>query len=191
MELLFGSFNKGKAMEIQKLLGDRWHLKLCPDFPTLSEVDETGTTLEANAALKAETYSQQTGLPCFADDTGLEVVALKGAPGVHSARYAGPENDAQANMEHLLNELKGHSDRSAQFRTVIAFCVPNQTTRFFEGALKGKILESKRGTGGFGYDPIFLPEGSERSLAEMTTEEKNRISHRARAFQLLLSELSQ
>ena len=182
MEILFGSFNAHKAQEMLALLGGGWQLRWCGELEGLQEVDETGADLVANAILKAEAYAAATGLPCFADDTGLEVEALEGAPGVYSARYAGPAADAAANMARLLAELENHANRKARFRTVVALAVSGQPTRWVDGVLTGHIAAAPRGSGGFGYDPVFVPEGDCRTLAELLPEEKNRISHRARAM---------
>lgn len=182
MEILFGSFNPKKVEEARAILGAGTALRWCGEFDGLAEVEETGADLVENAVLKAEVYARATGLPCFADDTGLEVEALGGAPGVYSARYAGPEGDAAANMARMLRELDGAANRRARFRTVIALAVTGQPTRWIDGELAGEIVLERRGDGGFGYDPIFLPVGESRTLAQMTPEEKNRISHRARAL---------
>ncbi len=191
MHLLFGSFNPHKANEMRAILGSDWQLSWCGEFPDLQEVEETGADLAANACLKAEAYARATDLPCFADDTGLEVEALGGAPGVHTARYAGPQADATANMARLLTELNGQANRRARFRTVVALAVAGQPTRWIEGVLEGTIAHAPRGQGGFGYDPIFVPVDESRTLAELTPEEKNRISHRARAVARLPELLAQ
>lgn len=191
MEILFGSFNPKKVEEARAILGAGYGLRWCGEFDGLAEVEETGADLVENAVLKAEAYARATGLPCFADDTGLEVEALGGAPGVYSARYAGPEGDAVANMARLLRELDGAANRRARFRTVIALATAGQPTYWIDGELAGEIVLERRGEGGFGYDPIFLPEGESRTLAQMTPEEKNRISHRARALARLPELLAQ
>jgi XTP/dITP diphosphohydrolase len=154
------------------------------DFPGLPEVVEDGETLAANAVKKAEAVAAFTGLPSLADDTGLEVKALEGAPGVHSARYAGENATGAANNAKLLAELAGISggDRAAAFRCVIALAVPGDGTRTVEGATDGVILEAPRGAGGFGYDPLFLPDGHARTYAEMAAGEKNTVSHRGKAI---------
>ncbi|MFH1689868.1 MAG: XTP/dITP diphosphatase [Candidatus Eisenbacteria bacterium] len=154
------------------------------DFPDLPEVVEDGTTLEANAVKKAERVAAFTGLPSLADDTGLEVKALGGAPGVHSARYAGESATGAANNAKLLAELAGIAggERAAAFRCVVALAAPGDETRTVEGATHGVILEAPRGEGGFGYDPLFLPDGHARSYAEMTSAEKNTVSHRGKAI---------
>lgn len=189
--ILFGSFNRNKLAEIQSLMPAEVELLGAIDLAGMNDVEETGTTLEANAQLKAESYAEQSGLPCFADDTGLEVSALHGAPGVYSARYAGPEADAEANMAKLLHELSDVQDCAAQFRTVIAFAQPGAETQFFEGKLEGWIAAEQRGAHGFGYDPVFVPQGETRSLAEMPMAEKNALSHRGRALRAFVTFLNQ
>ena len=148
------------------------------------DIPETEATLEGNARLKAGYVSDHYHMDCLADDTGLEVAALDGAPGVHSARYAGPAANPEANMRKLLAAMEGKADRRARFRTVIALCLDG-TFHYFEGVVNGELLKAPRGTGGFGYDPVFRPAGSKRSFAEFTTEDKNRISHRGKAFRAL------
>lgn len=175
--LFFGTGNPKKLKEIHEILGDSVALRSFRDLPEPLEVEETEPTLEGNARLKAVAFHAHTGLPCFADDTGLEVEALDGAPGVYSARYAGPEGNADANISKLLSALEGKENRRARFRTVIAWCDGGEV-RYFEGVLEGRIGQERRGGGGFGYDPVFFPEGSDRSLAEMAPDEKNAISHR-------------
>lgn len=179
-QIFFGSGNPKKLKEIGEILGDAFEIKNFNDLPAPLEVEETETTLEGNARLKAMAFYAETGIPCFADDTGLEVEALDGAPGVFSARYAGPDNDSQANMQKLIAALEGKTNRNAQFRTAIAWYDGNDL-RFFEGIVKGQIAMAQTGTNGFGYDPIFVPEGESRSMAELSAEEKNEISHRGRA----------
>lgn len=189
-QIFFGSGNAKKLKEIREILGDRFEIKSFQDLPAPLEVEETEPTLQGNAELKARAFYQATGIPCFADDTGLEVAALGGAPGVYSARYAGPEGDAQANMRKLLGALGERTDREARFRTVIAW-YDGQELRFFEGELCGRIGFEPRGTSGFGYDPIFFPEGQDRTLAQMTADEKNAISHRGLAVQQFAAYLNQ
>lgn len=175
--IFFGTGNRKKIGEILQILGDTFEVKNFGDLAEIPEVEETESTLQGNARLKAEAFFQLTGLPCFADDTGLEVEALNGAPGVYSARYAGPEGDAQRNMEKLLGALSGESNRKAAFRTVIAW-YDGSEIQYFEGKLAGEIIDTPRGTNGFGYDPIFVPEGYTQTLAELSADEKNKISHR-------------
>jgi XTP/dITP diphosphohydrolase len=181
-KLFFGTGNPKKLKEIGEILGDRFEILSFRDLPNPLEVEETEATLEGNARLKAVAFFEATDIPCFADDTGLEVNALGGAPGVYSARYAGPENDAQANMAKLLAALADKTDRSARFRTVIAW-YDGKELKYFEGELRGKIGFAPRGDMGFGYDPIFVPDGHDRCLAEMLPDEKNAISHRGLAVQ--------
>ena len=174
--------NRGKIEEIRFGLTDtQVEVRVVDDYPGFPEVEETESTLQGNAALKSEALFAFSGVPALADDTGLEVDALGGEPGVMSARYAGDGCSPADNRALLLKSLDGSRNRTAQFRTVLAFT--DQTgTRYFEGRCRGTILSEERGTGGFGYDSIFLPEWSDLSFAELTIEEKNRMSHRARAI---------
>ncbi|MBK8226593.1 MAG: RdgB/HAM1 family non-canonical purine NTP pyrophosphatase [Flavobacteriales bacterium] len=181
MKLVLCTGNAGKVDELRLLLPKGIDVISLTDADLPLDLPETGDTLEANALQKARFAHERTGLPCLADDTGLEVMALDGAPGVLSARYAGPSKDPVANMRKLLDELRGAADRSARFRTVIAFVATNQE-RSFEGVVHGTIIEAPRGAGGFGYDPIFKPEQHARTFAEMDIQEKNALSHRARAM---------
>jgi XTP/dITP diphosphohydrolase len=189
-QIFFGTGNAKKLKEIHEILGNRFEIKSFHDLPAPLEVEETEDTLQGNAQLKALAFYEATGMPCFADDTGLEVNALGGAPGVYSARYAGPEGDAQANMRKLLDALGARTDREARFRTVIAW-YDGQELRFFEGELRGRIGFEPIGSSGFGYDPIFYPEGHDRTLAQMSAEEKNAISHRGLAVQQFAAYLNQ
>jgi XTP/dITP diphosphohydrolase len=179
--IVFATHNLNKLAEIRPLLPRELDVLSLDQIGCVEDIAETAETLEGNARLKAEyiwTYFRQD---CFADDTGLEVEALDGAPGVYSARFAGPDATSQANMEKLLGLLGTSTARKARFRTVIALCLQGEFF-FFEGVVNGKILPGPKGKDGFGYDPIFQPEGSALSFAEMPMEEKNRISHRARAI---------
>ncbi|WP_072531378.1 non-canonical purine NTP diphosphatase [Bacteroides ilei] len=188
-KLVFATNNAHKLEEIRAILGNKVEVLSLNDISCHADIPETADTLEGNAALKAQYIYEHYGLDCFADDTGLEVEALGGAPGVYSARYAGGEgHDSEANMKKLLKELEGGNDRRAQFRTVICL-IEDGKEHFFEGIVKGGIIEEKRGASGFGYDPVFVPEGYEETFAEMGGEEKNRISHRARAVRQLCSYL--
>jgi XTP/dITP diphosphohydrolase len=189
-KLIFASQNTHKIREIGSLLPPQFKLEGLLENGIVDELAETGATLDANAIQKARFVFQQTGKPCFADDTGLEVFVLDGAPGVYSARYAGDERDANKNMEKLITQLTAYSDRRAQFRTVIAWVDETQEL-LFEGSVSGTILPEKRGLGGFGYDPIFKPDGFDRSFAEMAADEKNSVSHRARALAKLIDFLKQ
>ncbi len=189
-KLFFGTGNPKKLKEIDEILGDSFEILSFKDLPSPLDVEETEDTLQGNARLKAVAFFEATGIPCFSDDTGLEVNALNGAPGVYSARYAGPANDAIANQQKLLAALTDKTDRSAKFRTVIAL-YDGHALKFFEGELRGHISHAPRGHMGFGYDPIFVPEGETRCLAEMQPEEKNAISHRGLAVQKLAEYLRQ
>lgn len=180
-EIVLCSGNPGKIKEFEVLLPPGIRLRSLAELGMPSDLPETGDTLEANAEEKARYVFERTGLPCMADDTGLEVLALGGAPGVLSARYAGPAKDAAANMALLLRNLDGMADRSARFRTVIAY-VDVRGLKCVEGEVKGVIIETPRGTGGFGYDPVFLPEMSDLTFAELPLAKKNAVSHRAQAM---------
>lgn len=184
-KLFFGTHNANKLNEIRQILAGHYEVVSYDAYPDLPESPETTDTLEGNATQKAEFYAQQTGVMVFADDSGLEVRALGGAPGVHSAYYAGPERSAAANIEKLLAEMEGVIDRHARFRTVIALKEPGKSARLFEGVLEGTIFVAPMGSGGFGYDPVFIPTNGSRSLAELSPEEKNAISHRGLAVRAL------
>ena len=186
MKIIFASQNQKKTEEIRSLLPSGIILENLHDLQLEEDIPENEPTIEGNSAFKAQWVFQKFGLPCFADDTGLEVFALNGEPGVHSARYAGAARSDQANMDLLQLNLKEKADRSAQFKTVITFCDQNQKVQF-TGIVSGRISEEVRGEHGFGYDPIFEPEGLERTFAEMDLAEKNNYSHRARALAQLLS----
>ena len=188
-KLFFGTGNPKKLKEINEILGERYEISSFHDLPEKIEVVEDRPDLKGNAVKKAQEHYDVVGVPCFADDTGLEVEALDGRPGVYSARYAGPECDAQANMAKLLEELEGKANRKARFVTVIAYW-DGERLETFEGVLNGEIGFEKRGDQGFGYDPIFLPDGDGRTLAEHSPEEKNAISHRGRALAQLADFLS-
>lgn len=184
-KLVFATNNAHKLEEVAAILGDKVELLSLADIQCLTDIPETADTLEGNARLKSSFIYQNYGLDCFADDTGLEVEALDGAPGVYSARYAGGEgHDAQANMQKLLRELEGKENRKARFRTVISLILDGKEY-LFEGIVPGEIISEKRGDSGFGYDPVFVPEGYRQTFAEMGNETKNKISHRALAVQKL------
>ncbi len=181
-KIILATRNHGKVKEMQALLaGLPVELVSATALPDTPEVEEDAPTLEGNARKKAEALHTHTGLPALADDTGLEVAALDGAPGIHSARYAGLHADDAANRAHLRQALTGQADRRARFRTVVALAEGRQV-RFFEGVCEGRIIEEERGAGGFGYDALFVPDGETRTFAEMSAAEKNRISHRGRAL---------
>ncbi|MBJ6109009.1 RdgB/HAM1 family non-canonical purine NTP pyrophosphatase [Hymenobacter sp. BT523] len=187
-QLCFASNNEHKLDEIRPLLPAGFTLLSLADIGCHEELPETQDTLEGNARQKAEYVRQHYGVACFADDTGLEVTALNGEPGVYSARYAGPQRRAEDNVAKLLQELRGAADRSARFRTVVALAQADGSVHEFAGEVAGHITAEAHGTGGFGYDPVFVPaEGDGRSFAEMSSTEKNRISHRARAVAGLLA----
>jgi XTP/dITP diphosphohydrolase len=179
--LVFATQNKNKAIEINALLEGRFDVRSLIDLGYPDDIPETGDTLEANALIKARYVFKLFGKNCFADDTGLEVDALSGAPGVYSARYAGAHKNAADNINLVLQKLKNSTNRKAHFRTVIALIWEGKEYSF-EGIVKGEISTEKSGTDGFGYDPVFKPENSKLTFAQMTLREKNLISHRARAF---------
>ena len=189
MKLVFATNNLNKLREVQEMLPDSIQLLSLKDINCFDEIEETETTLEGNAKLKADYITKKFGYNCFADDTGLEVESLDGKPGVYSARFAGEPSNSENNMQKLLVDLKAADNRKAQFRTAVALNL-NDENFLFEGICKGDILEKKHGEKGFGYDPIFKPKGFEKSFAEMTSEEKNIISHRGIAIQKLVKFLS-
>jgi XTP/dITP diphosphohydrolase len=185
-KLVIATNNAHKLQEIAAILGDEIELLSLKDIRCFDEIPETAETLEGNALMKARYIRDRFGMDCFADDTGLEVEALHGAPGVFSARYAGGEgHDSEANMQKLLKELQGETNRAARFRTVIALLMDGEE-HLFEGIVNGSIIEEKRGAAGFGYDPLFVPTGYDATFAELGEEVKNQISHRARAVQQLV-----
>lgn len=184
MKLVFATNNKHKLEEVKTILPHNIELISLADINCYQDIPETADTLEGNALQKALFVKEHYGYDCFADDTGLEVEILDNAPGVYSARYAGPEHNAQANMEKLLYELGGKENRNARFRTVIALLLEGKEY-YFEGIINGAIIDEKRGDAGFGYDPIFVPSGYDQTFAEMGNDTKNKISHRALAVQKL------
>ena len=189
MQLVFATNNQNKLKEVQQMLPMSIQLLSLQDINCFDEIEETATTLEGNAKLKADYITKNFEYDCFADDTGLEVFSLGGKPGVYSARFAGEPANAENNMKKLLSELENKTDRKAQFRTIVALNL-NGDYFEFEGICKGEIITEKRGEKGFGYDPIFKPEGYSESFAEMASEEKNKISHRGIAIQKLVDFLS-
>jgi len=187
MKIVFATNNQHKLEEIRYILGEKFEVVSLRDIGCTEDIPETGSTLEENAWQKVDYVHEHYGLDCFADDTGLEVEALNGAPGVLSARYAndeGHDHDSQANMNKLLRELDGNDNRRARFRTVVALLL-NGERHQFEGIVEGRIDTEKHGTEGFGYDPIFVPDGYDKSFAQLGPDIKNHISHRARAMQKL------
>ena len=189
MKLVFATHNRNKLKEVRALLPVGFDLLSLDDIDCKEEIPETAQTLEGNAMLKATYIKERFGYDCFADDTGLEVSALNGAPGVYSARYAGPENNAVQNMTKLLSQLEGYDSRQAQFKTAIALII-GDTSELFLGVCKGHITNSAKGNNGFGYDPIFQPEGYSETFAEMELHQKSKISHRGRAIAHLIDYLS-
>jgi XTP/dITP diphosphohydrolase len=184
MEIIFASNNLNKIREINSVLGNTFTLLSLQDINMTADIPENEMTLEGNAIYKARHIFKATGMNVFADDTGLEVEVLNGMPGVHSARFAGESKDSHANIVKLLSLLDNETNRNARFRTVIAL-VYNSNEYIFEGIVNGIITKEKRGRQGFGYDPVFIPEGKNQTFAEMDLKEKNSISHRARAFEKL------
>ncbi|MDV7138557.1 non-canonical purine NTP diphosphatase [Maribacter sp. TH_r10] len=188
MKLVFATHNQNKVREVQALLPTTITLLSLTDIGCDEEIPETGKTLEANAILKADFVTNKYGYPCFADDTGLLVNSLDGAPGVYSARYAGEQKNSDDNMDKLLTELESKKDRTARFETIIALNLENKQ-HIFKGVVEGEISTDKKGKKGFGYDPIFKPDTHEKTFAELPLEVKNKISHRGKAIQHLLTYL--
>ena len=184
MKLVFAINNKHKLQEVRDIIGSGVEILSLADINCNEDIPETADTLDGNALIKARYIYEKYNVNCFADDTGLEVDALDGAPGVYSARYAGDGHDSEANMRKLLENLTGKNNRNAQFRTVIALIIDGEE-KLFNGIVKGTITEEKRGDSGFGYDPIFVPEGYSESFAQMDSSTKNSISHRYRATKQL------
>lgn len=179
-KIVFATNNQHKLNEIRAIIGDRFQVLSLKDIDCDCEIEETAQTLKGNAAIKAQFIFERYGLDVFSDDTGLLVEALNGAPGVYSARYAGESCSSEDNIKLLLKNLKGQSNRKAYFQTVIALILDGKEY-YFEGQVDGKIIEEEKGGEGFGYDPIFVPDGYDETFAEMSSEEKNKISHRGRA----------
>lgn len=189
--LIFATGNKHKANEVQNFLGEGFALCCLKDVGITEDIPETAENLGGNALCKAKYVFDKTGRACFADDTGLEVDALGGAPGVHTARYAGDDKSPEANIDLLLKNLEGVKDRTARFRTVIAYIDNSGTVHYFEGVVEGSITEKRHvGVEGFGYDPVFMPKGYDKTFAEIPLDEKNAISHRGRAMKKFLDYLN-
>ncbi|MFV0247338.1 MAG: non-canonical purine NTP diphosphatase [Tenacibaculum sp.] len=186
MKLVFATNNLNKLIEVKKVMPSFIELLSLKDINCFDKIKETAANLEGNAQIKADYISKKYGFDCFADDTGLEVKALNGAPGVHSARYASLTASTASNIQKLLKELEKHTDREAQFRSSICLKI-GEKTYFFNGICKGLILNQIQGKKGFGYDSIFMPKGCDKSFAEMTLEEKNKISHRGLALKKLIN----
>lgn len=189
MKLVFATNNQHKLDELQTILSNNIQLVSLKDINVTEDIPETQETLEGNASQKAHYIYEKFGLNCFADDTGLEINALNGAPGVYSARYAGPQREALDNMKKVLKEMHEINERSARFRTVISLIIDGKEAQF-EGIVDGEITKERSGAEGFGYDPIFKPTGYQQTFAEMDINEKNKISHRARAVQKLVEYLN-
>jgi len=190
MQLVFASNNRHKIKEIKSILGNSFTLVSLIDLNIREEIPEEEPLLEGNALAKARYVNNLTGMSVFADDTGLEIESLNGLPGVHSARFAGENKDSAANIEKALNLMGTTENRKARFRTVIALILNNKEY-LFEGIVNGRIIDERRGKEGFGYDPVFIPDGKSQTFAEMDLDEKNTISHRARAFEKLREFLQQ
>lgn len=186
IKLVFATNNAHKLEEVREIIKDRVELLSLNDINCHEDIDETGSTLEENALIKSKYIKDKYNFDCFGDDTGLEVEALDGAPGVYSARYSGDAHNSEANMLKLLKELGGKENRRAQFRTVISLILGDKEY-LFEGVVKGQIATEKKGENGFGYDPVFIPDGYDKTFAELGNEVKNKISHRAIATQRLCS----
>lgn len=187
--IVFATNNGHKLHEIRMMIGDKYNVLSISDINCHDDIPETASTLEGNALLKARYIKEKYGFDCFADDTGLEVEALDGEPGVYSARYAGPGHDSEANMRLLLDKMNGITDRSARFRTVIALLLGDKEV-IVDGVVNGVIAIEPSGQNGFGYDPVFRPVDSPKTFAEMTDSEKNAISHRRRAVEALLNKMA-
>lgn len=185
-QLIFATNNQHKVTEIRALLGEGYHIITLREAGIDTDIPEPYHTLEENARTKSATIYKMTGTDCFGEDTGLEVYALHNEPGVKSARYAGDGRDVAANIDKLLHNLEGKTNRSARFRTVISLII-NGKEHQFEGICEGQIIAQRRGTEGFGYDPVFVPDGDTRAFAEMCLEEKNKFSHRGKAMKKLIS----
>ena len=185
MDIVFATHNRHKSEEACQILGPRWTLRNLHDLGQTEEIPETADTLQGNALQKAQFVYDKYHLSCFADDTGLEVEALNGAPGVYSARYAGEHCSFDDNVNKLLHEMQGKTNRRACFKTVVAIILDGEV-HFFEGRVDGTIIESPRGGEGFGYDPVFVPDGFSETFAEMSAEQKNKISRRGRAMAKLI-----
>ena len=185
-QLVFATNNAHKLDEVRKILGGKFDILSLREIGCNDDIAETAETFEGNALIKARYIHDKYGCDCFADDSGLEIDALGGAPGVYSARYAGEAHDSEKNMAKVLEQLQGEENRAARFRTAIALILDGKE-HLFEGEIAGRIIEEQRGAGGFGYDPIFIPDGETRTFAEMDDAQKNGISHRARAVKKLVA----
>lgn len=187
-KIVFATNNQHKLEEVRAMIGDYFQVLSLKDIDCNEDIPENGLTFEENAISKARYIKEHYGYDCFADDSGLEVTALNNAPGVFSARYAGEPSNSQRNIEKLMHEMQGKEERSARFRTCIAY-LTGEEERYFEGCVEGSIIDTLRGCNGFGYDPLFVPCGYDITFAEMSSEEKNKISHRAIAVKKLIEYL--
>ncbi len=188
MELVFATNNAHKLEEVQQMVGDKFVLKSLADIGCDDDIPETGVTFQENAKQKTDYLFQKYSIDCFGDDSGLEIEALNGEPGVYSARYSG-SRDMEKNIDLVLEKLQGQEDRKARFKTVISLFLQGEQY-FFEGTVEGRIIAGRTGTAGFGYDPIFIPDGYDQTFAEMSLEEKNKISHRSKAVSKLVEFLN-
>ncbi|WP_433896123.1 non-canonical purine NTP diphosphatase [Sphingobacterium mizutaii] len=188
MELVFATNNAHKLEEVQQMVGDKFVLKSLADIGCDDDIPETGVTFQENAKQKTDYLFQRYSIDCFGDDSGLEIDALNGEPGVYSARYSG-SRDMEKNIDLVLEKLQGQEDRKARFKTVISLFLQGEQY-FFEGTVEGRIIAGRTGTAGFGYDPIFIPDGYDQTFAEMSLEEKNKISHRSKAVSKLVEFLN-
>lgn len=188
-KIIFATNNRNKLREVSQMLNEGYELSTPVDYDITEDIPETSDTLEGNASQKSYYIYEKVGVDCFADDTGLEVAALNGEPGVYSARYAGEQKNSEDNMDKLLRELSGKTNREARFRTVISLIIDGEE-HLFDGVVEGRIAEKRSGKEGFGYDPVFIPNGYNKSFAEMDAETKNRISHRGRAVKKLVDFLN-
>ncbi|GEM69483.1 non-canonical purine NTP pyrophosphatase [Sphingobacterium mizutaii NBRC 14946 = DSM 11724] len=188
MELVFATNNAHKLEEVQQMVGDKFVLKSLADIGCDDDIPETGVTFQENAKQKTDYLFQKYSIDCFGDDSGLEIDALNGEPGVYSARYSG-SRDMEKNIDLVLEKLQGQEDRKARFKTVISLFLQGEQY-FFEGTVEGRIIAGRTGTAGFGYDPIFIPDGYDQTFAEMSLEEKNKISHRSKAVSKLVEFLN-
>jgi XTP/dITP diphosphohydrolase len=188
MKLCFATNNRHKLEEVAKAVGDQFTIVSLNELSVNEELPETQLTLEGNSLQKAQFVYDQLGIPCFADDSGLEINALNGEPGVYSAMYAGPQRNSDDNINLVLKKLARKTNRASRFRTIIALIGMGEP-KLFEGSVEGTITSEKRGSGGFGYDPVFIPQGHQKTFAEMTLDEKNKLSHRAIAVAKLVNYL--
>lgn len=184
-KIVFATNNSNKLKEVQHLLGNKYTIIGLAELGFTGDIPETGKTLYENASIKSRFVNEKFGEDCFSDDTGLEIESLDGRPGVYSARYAGEPGDADKNIDKVLRELRNKQNRNARFRTVISL-VMGDKEHFFEGEVRGRIIDERRGEDGFGYDPVFIPDGYDQTFAEMDIKEKNIISHRSKAVQKLI-----